>query len=191
MKNEARVFITNLIHNGNDIHDIVAVIDSFKEQGMNNYALQLEKEMFNMAKELKVNNVTYFVKGSYNSKESEELTGWSFICVKNNKVIAKDNGHAIVEGKHVSAVLKATMMASIHANKNGYKDVKIVSSLSGVSDWLSGDYKGKSPRVIGYREFMLTKILPFIGVTFVTGNENIPNNIEKSLVRGAIAGINK
>ena len=107
-----------------------------------------------------------YVDGSY----LNDMIGWGWVHVRDNKVIAKNCGGIIptrgITGRNIVGELKATQNACTYAIANGLKEVTIVNDYQGISSFVDGSWKPKERVSVDYKAFMESKILPRLKVNF-------------------------
>ena len=117
-----------------------------------------------------------YVDGSY----LNDMIGWGWVHVRDNKVIAKNCGGIIptraMTGRNIVGELKATQNACTYAIANGLKEVTIVNDYQGISSFIDGSWEPKERVSMSYKAFMESKILPRLQVNFCkvkghTGNK--------------------
>ena len=107
-----------------------------------------------------------YVDGSY----LNDMIGWGWVHVRDNKVIAKNCGGIIptraMTGRNIVGELKATQNACTYAIANGLKEVTIVNDYQGISSFIDGSWEPKERVSINYKVFMEDKVLPRLKVNF-------------------------
>lgn len=109
--------------------------------------------------------VEIYTDGSWRP-DTEEVSGYGFVVVRNGVEIGHGYGQASAESRQILGELSAVMRACIYAINNGYKDITIIYDYEGVEKWINGSWKCKKDTTKGYKQFMEDKVFPNLNVTF-------------------------
>lgn len=100
-----------------------------------------------------MSEVKIYTDGSW-SPETEDVSGYGFVVVDDEKMVCTGYGQASAESRQVLGELSAVMRGIMACSKRQLYKVKVVYDYEGVEKWATGSWKRKKDSTKAYKEFI-------------------------------------
>lgn len=100
-----------------------------------------------------MSGVKIYTDGSW-SPETEDVSGYGFVVVSDDKIVCSGYGHTSAESRQVLGELSAVMRGVMACAKRQIYKVEIVYDYEGVEKWATGSWKRKKSSTKAYKEFI-------------------------------------